>query len=56
MPNDKKSIKRRLEMDENFMLKVLSEVGDLARVVRGLIARQDKLERRLDKLCKDLAK
>lgn len=46
----------RLKHDENFILKVLSEVGDVARLLRGIIARQDKLERRVDLICKSLEK
>lgn len=41
-------LKIRLEKNENFSLKILSEVGDLVRIMRGLIARVDKLERRIN--------
>lgn len=50
-PNAKKEtlpdLKNRLEKNENFSLKILSEIGDLVRIMRGLIARVDKLERRI---------
>lgn len=40
-------IKRRLEMDENMWLKIHSEMGDFARVLRGIISRVEKLERKM---------
>ena len=46
---DKQDFKRRLEMNENFTLKIMSELGDLSRIIRGLIARIDKLENQLKK-------
>lgn len=48
----REDLKSRLEHDENFMLKVVGEIGDMSRLIRGLIARVEKVERKLDALHK----
>lgn len=45
----KDDLKARLEKDENFLLKIVGEIGDITRLIRGLMARMDKLEKRLKK-------
>lgn len=50
MEKSRQTTKARLEHNENFTLKIMGELGDLSRIVRGLIARQDKLEKQLLKL------
>lgn len=43
-------LKNRVEQDENFILKVIGEVGDMARYLRYLEAQIQKLKRRVKKL------
>lgn len=43
-------LKTRIEKDENFLLKIVGELGDMTRLIRGLIARIDKLERKVNTL------
>lgn len=43
-------LKKRLEKDENFMMKILSEVGDVCRFYRGLEAQVKKLTKRVERL------
>lgn len=46
----KDEIQQRIEQDENFVLKVAGEVGDISRLVLRLITKIDKLENRIIKL------
>lgn len=43
-------LKNRIERDENFMMKILSEVGDVCRYCRDLEAQIKKLKRRVERL------
>lgn len=43
----RQSIKRKLEHDHNFLMKVASELGDIFRELREVKARVVRLERRL---------
>lgn len=46
----KEDLKIRIEHGENFLLKMVGEIGDMAKLIRNLIARIDKLEKRINKL------
>jgi len=41
-----KALKQRVAHNENFILKVASEIGDLMRIIRQLQAQVTKLKRR----------
>lgn len=48
MKNLKTKLEQKLKRDENLILKLISEIGDMARYMRGLEARITKLERKLN--------
>ena len=42
----KENLKLKLQHDENLILKVIGEIGDLVRIMRNMEARLEKLEKK----------